>query len=96
MDGCPFAALIPTPQQVELAVAIAVPVIHFAARLWIILTHTPAPGSPGARIYILIELVALEVGRAKETGELPATPQLDHALDNALADAIALVRKAET
>ena len=57
-----------------LLLATAVPVLHFVARFIVIVTHTPTPGSGWAKAYSLIEIAALEVGHAKETGQLPPSP----------------------
>jgi hypothetical protein len=49
-------------------------------------TPTPPPGTRLARAYHYLELAALLFGRAKDSGVLPATPNVD----KGLADAIAL------
>jgi hypothetical protein len=68
MGSC-IAAL--TSIDPGLFIATAVPALHLAARAVVIFTRTPAPGSAWAKAYSLIEVAALEVGRAKETGRLP-------------------------
>jgi hypothetical protein len=88
MDGCTLAAVIPSAEQLKTALSVLGSIV-IAASLITSLTPTPAPGSRLARAYRAIELAALVFGRAKETGRLPALPQLDKSLN----DAIALVKR---
>lgn len=74
MTGCFF---IPTAEQLQFAIAAGVPIIHLLARLICVATPTPSPDSRWARAYRLIEVIALEVGHAKDTGLLPKTPAID-------------------
>ena len=84
MDGCTLAAVIPSAEQLKTALSVLGSIV-IAASLVISLTPTPAPGTALARIYRAIEIAALVFGRAKQTGELPALPQLDGSLDAAIA-----------
>lgn len=83
MDSCSLVALIPNVDQVKTALSVIGSVV-ITASLVVSLTPTPAPGTRLARLYRYIELAALLFGRAKQTGQLPATPQLDKALEDAL------------
>jgi hypothetical protein len=74
---------LPSLEQTKTALSVLGSVV-IAASLITSLTPTPAPGSKLARIYRWIEIAALLFGRAKETGQLPATPQLDNALKTAI------------
>lgn len=91
MDGCVLAALIPSWDQVKTWLSVLGSLV-ITASLVTSLTPTPAAGTRLARVYRVIEIAALLFGRAKEAGELPAAPQVDQAL----AAAIALVRKTRT
>jgi len=83
MDGCTLTALMPSADQIKTVLSVLGSVV-ISASLVTSLTPTPAPGTKLARIYQLIEYAALLFGRAKQTGVLPATPQLDKALEDAL------------
>jgi hypothetical protein len=74
---------LPSLEQTKTALSVLGSVV-IAASLITSLTPTPAPGSKLARIYRWIEIAALLFGRAKATGQLPATPQLDNALKTAI------------
>jgi len=87
MDGCALASLIPSADQVEGFLAVLGTVVTAASAL-AAATPTPPPGTRAARLYRYLEIAALLVGRAKETGTLPATPS-----DRAVAEALALVRR---
>jgi hypothetical protein len=82
--ACSLASLIPTAGQVETGLSILGSVV-IAASMITSLTPTPAPGTRLARVYRCLELAALLFGRAKDTGALPATPQVDKALAEAIA-----------
>jgi hypothetical protein len=83
MDGCSLVSLIPSMDQVKTVLSVIGSVV-IAASLITSMTPTPAPGTRLARIYRYIELAALLFGRAKQTGQLPAVPELDKALEDAL------------
>jgi hypothetical protein len=83
MDGCSFAALIPNPDQLKTALSVAGSIV-ISASLFISMTPTPPPGTWLARVYRVIEIAALVFSHAKETGALPALPQLDKSLQEAI------------
>jgi hypothetical protein len=92
MDGCALApaliGLIPSWDHVATGLSVLGSLV-ITASLVTSLTPTPAAGTRLARVYRVIEIAALLFGRAKQMGQLPATPQVDQALEEALA----LVRK---
>src|SRR5260370_66833 len=67
MDGCALASLIPSADQVETFLAVLGTIVTAASAL-AAATPTPAPGTRAARLYRYLEIAALLVGRAKETG----------------------------
>lgn len=81
MDGCALTSLIPNAAQIGTVIA----VLYAAAKAVTILVPTPPPASRWGRVYHLIEIFALVVGHAKETGVLPATPSLDKSVEDAIA-----------
>jgi hypothetical protein len=90
VDGCAVAALIPSWDQVKAALSVTSAILSvigsivIAASLATSWTSTPAPGTRRARLYRCLELAALLFGRAKDTGALPATPQVDSVLREAI------------
>jgi hypothetical protein len=91
MDGCALPALIPSWDELKTGLSVLGSVV-ITASLVTSLTPKPAAGTRLARVYRVVEIAALLFGRAKETGALPAIPELDRSLE----EAIALVRKAGT
>lgn len=90
MDGCAVAALIPSWDQVKAALSVLSAILSvigsivIAASLATSWTPTPQPGTRRARLYRWLELAALLFGRAKDTGVLPATPQVDAVIREAI------------
>jgi hypothetical protein len=90
MDGCAVATLIPSWDQLKAALSVlsailsVVGSIVIAASLATSWTSTPAPGTRRARLYRYLELAALLFGRAKDTGVLPATPEVDAVIKEAI------------
>ena len=78
MIACSAASLIPSVDQLVAFAAVAGSIVTAASAVCA-MTPTPAPGTRLARLYRCLEIAALLVGHAKETGILPAT-RLDRAL----------------
>jgi hypothetical protein len=70
---------LPTPSELGTVLG----VVFAIAKLITILMPTPPPGSKWAKPYRAVEVVALLIGRAKETGVLPKTT-----LDRFAGDAV--------
>jgi hypothetical protein len=84
MDGCALSSLVPSWDQL-VNIAATLGTIVTLASAAVAATPPPPPGTRLAKLYRVIEFLAIVVRRAKETGALPQSRA-----ERAVADAVAL------
>ena len=91
METCSLTALLPTADEIKTALGTLCALVTVASA-FCAATPTPAPGSRWARLYRVIEIAGLVVGKAKDSGVLPPPPL---GVGRATAAAIDLVHHLE-